>query len=299
MQPATKRLGEMLVETGLISAGQLQEALQYQRMAGGRMGGNLVQLGFISEEVLMDFLAQQTGVPRVDPLALAKLPPEVLRRIPHRLADQLTVLPIAIKEPKSLVLAMADPSDLNAIDSARFASGLSIEPVVASHSVLKKAIAEAYRNLEPERKGGAIDVGSHSSLDDGIPVSFQFDAPMEISRTNSLLPPPPPRGGFPVKDPFFDGPPAPPSMDPFGLFASSAPPPDPGLPAATPHLDMPKLVTSRALTQAAPASLIESYETRDLLLGLIKLLQKRGILNEDELQKFVMALTDAGDTKGR
>ena len=293
MQPPTKRLGEMLVETGLISAGQLQEALQYQRMAGGRMGGNLVQLGFISEDVLMDFLAQQTGVPRVDPQSLLKLPPDVLRRIPHRLAEQLTVLPIEIKEPKSLVLAMADPSDLNAIDSARFASGLNIEPVVASHSVLKKAIAEAYRTIEPERKGGAIEVGTHSNLDDGLPVSFQFDAPMEISRTNSLLPPPPPNRGFPIKDPFFDGPPAPPSLDPFGLFGGSGTP-EPGMAGPPPNLDMPKLVTSRAMTQAPAASLLESYDTRDLLLGLIKLLQKRGILNEDELQKFVTALKDSG-----
>lgn len=293
MQPPTKRLGEMLVETGLISAGQLQEALKYQRMAGGRMGGNLVQLGFISEDVLMDFLAQQTGVPRVNPQALTKLSKDVLKRIPHRLADQLTILPISFGEHKSLVLAMADPSDLNAIDSARFASGLSIEPVVASHSILKKAIAEAYRNLDTGGRSGAIEVGSPANLDEGLPVSFQFDAlPMEISRA----PMPNARTGFPVKDPFFDGAITSLAKDPFGLFGDSEMP-DPGLASPPANLDMPKLITSRALTQAPAGSLVESFDTRVLVLGLIKILQKRGILNDDELQKFIANLVDSGEIK--
>jgi hypothetical protein len=297
MQPPTKRLGEMLVETGLISAGQLQEALQYQRMAGGRMGGNLVQLGFISEDVLMDFLAQQTGVPRVNPQHLANLPKEVLKRIPHRLADQLTILPISFKEPKSLVLAMADPSDLNAIDSARFASGMSIEPMVASHSVLKKAIAEAYRNLDAGNKSGHIEVGSPANLDEGLPVSFQFDAiPIEISRTSTPYVASA-RTGVPVKDPFFDGAITSLAKDPFGLFGN-AETPDPGLASPPPPtLDMPKLITSRAMTQTQANNLIESYETRVIVLGLIKLLQKRGILDDVELQKFIAGLLDSGEIK--
>ena len=63
MQAETKKIGELLVEAGLISEAQLQEALRQQRIAGGRMGSNLVALGFVDEEVLMDFLAQKTGVP--------------------------------------------------------------------------------------------------------------------------------------------------------------------------------------------------------------------------------------------
>ena len=147
MQGDTKKLGEMLVASGLITAGQLQEALRHQRITGGRMGSNLVAMGFISDDLLMDFLAQQTGVPRLDVRHL-NLPHAVLERIPRRLAEQLVILPVAFKEPKSLVLAMADPSDLNAIDSARFASGMTIEPVVASHSALKLAIAEQYHRME-------------------------------------------------------------------------------------------------------------------------------------------------------
>ena len=106
MSGQPKRLGELLVEAGLVNASQLQEALRYQRMMGGRMGGAMVALGYITEEVLMDFLAHKTGVPRVD-VSHVEVDLEVLKRIPRRLAEQLTVLPIAFKEPKSLVLAMA------------------------------------------------------------------------------------------------------------------------------------------------------------------------------------------------
>jgi len=147
MTSENKKLGEMLLDAGLIDEAKLAEALRHQRIAGGRMGSNLVALGFVSEEVLMEFLAHQTGVPRLDVRNL-DVPVEVLRRIPRRLADQMNILPVNIQEPKSLLLAMADPSDLNAIDSARFASGLNIEPMVVSYSSLKLAIAEQYRKLE-------------------------------------------------------------------------------------------------------------------------------------------------------
>ena len=86
----TKKLGELLVEAGLLTSAQLSETLRHQRFQGGRMGSNLVSLGFISEEVLLDFLAQQTGVPRLDPQMLENIKPEVLKRIPQRMAEQLT-----------------------------------------------------------------------------------------------------------------------------------------------------------------------------------------------------------------
>ncbi len=157
MHSETKKLGEMLVDAGLITPAQQQEALRYQKAAGGRMGSNLVAMGMISDDSLMDFLAQQTGVPRLDVKHLDVLP-SVLERIPRRLAEQMTILPVAFKEPKSLVLAMADPSDLNAVDSARFASGLNIEPMVASHSALRLAIADQYRKLESGPLGVTVEV---------------------------------------------------------------------------------------------------------------------------------------------
>ncbi|MBI1754059.1 MAG: hypothetical protein HY014_10255 [Acidobacteria bacterium] len=279
-----KRLGELLVEGGLITPAQLQSAITHQKIARGRLGSNLVALGYISEEVLMDFLSRQTGVPRLDVRNL-DVAPQVLRLVPHRLADQFTVLPISTKEPKSLVLAMSDPSDLNAIDSARFASGLSIEPVVASHSALRKAITDLYRRLDAPSEGLTVDLGTDPGLDEALPVSFTL-APLPLPS-----PPPPPLTAFP-KDPFYDGPAAPTqpvNIDPFGLFEAA---PQRVPPVATPN---PALVHSRVAPQTVRR--LENYQTRTLVLGLIRLFQRRGIIGQDELQHLLLNLIEAGEIK--
>lgn len=314
MQSHTKRLGEMLVDAGIISPAQLQDALRHQRFAGGRMGTNLVALGFVSEEVLMDFLAHQTGVPRAD-LRAVNVDPVALKRVPRRLAEQLTILPLTFKEPKTLVLAMADPSDLNAIDSARFASGLTIEPVVASHSALRTAIAEQYRKLEASAPAAiTVEVGPSLNLDEGLPVNFEIP-PM----TAVEAPPTASQGGkaYP-RDPFFDemgipiAAPAPAAAlpaaaDPFGFF--DAPPMAPPAPAAP----LPQIIhqqTPSSTSPGGPSGIIpsrnaretrarglETFSTRSLVLGLIRLLQKRGVLGEDELQRFLVNLIESGQIR--
>ncbi|WLT30489.1 hypothetical protein [Geothrix sp. PMB-07] len=281
-----KRLGELLVEGGLITPAQLQSAITHQKIARGRLGSNLVALGYISEEVLMDFLSHQTGVPQLD-VRNIDVAPQVLRLVPHRLADQFTVLPISTKEPKSLVLAMSDPSDLNAIDSARFASGLSIEPVVASHSALRKAITDLYRRLDAPSEGLTVDLGTDPGLDEALPVSFTL-APLPLPP-----PPPPPPSSFP-RDPFFDGPAAPTqplNIDPFGLFEAT---PQRVPPVAAPPAN-PALVHSRVAPQAMRR--LENYQTRTLVLGLIRLFQRRGIIGQDELQHLLLNLIEAGEIK--
>lgn len=287
MQQPIKRLGEMLVEAGLITPAQLQSAITHQKIARGRLGSNLVALGYITEEVLMDFLSHQTGVPRVD-VRTADVPPEVLRLIPQRLAEQFTVLPIAIKEPKSLVLAMSDPSDLNAIDSARFASGLHIEPVVASHSALRKAISDLYRKLGTSAPSAlTIELGGEPLPDDGLPLPF----PIEPLPVPIPAPPAPKQPLFPP-DPFFDGPGMPTQpihIDPFGFFE-----PAPARPPAPPA--NPGLIHSRTLGGAAQRRL-ESYHTRAIVLALVRLFQRRGVIGQDELQRLLANLIEAGEIK--
>lgn len=282
MQQPTKRLGELLVESGLITPAQLQSAITHQKIARGRLGSNLVALGYISEEVLMDFLSQQTGVPQMD-VRNIEVPPQVLKLVPHRLADQFTVLPIATREPKFLVLAMSDPSDLNAIDSTRFASGLHIEPVVASHSALRKAISDLYRRVDAPSGANTVEVGGGNGQDDALPVSFSFD-PLPMPR-------PTPAGPNLPRDPFFgsaSAPTQPVNVDPFGLLDNALPKPPP-LPTN------PDLVHGRTL--GANARPLESYQTRTLVLGLIKLFQRRGIIGPDELQRLLTNLVESGEIK--
>jgi hypothetical protein len=287
MQQPIKRLGELLVEGGLVTPAQLQSAITHQKIARGRLGSNLVALGYISEEVLMDFLSHQTGVPQLDVRGI-EVPPQVLKLVPHRLAEQFTVLPISTKEPKSLVLAMSDPSDLNAIDSARFASGLNIEPVVASHSALKKTITDLYRQLESANGSLTVEVGNALANDEALPVSFTLD-PLPVPPAPT--PTPTAAVAFP-RDPFFGdtgAPTQPVNIDPFGLFenapAARTPPP-----AANPNL-----VHSRTLGDTVKR--LEEYQTRTLVLGLIRLFQRRGIIGQDELQRLLSNLIEAGEIK--
>jgi hypothetical protein len=284
MQQPIKRLGEMLVEGGLITPTQLQSAITHQKIARGRLGSNLVALGYISEEVLMDFLSHQTGVPQMD-VRNIEVTPQVLKLVPHRLADQFTVLPITTKDPKSLVLAMSDPSDLNAIDSVRFASGLHVEPVVASHSALRKAISDLYRRLDTPSGALTVELGTDPGLEDALPVSFSL-APPAVSQ-----PPAPARTAAFPRDPFFDGataPTQPVNIDPFGFFESAPP-------RRAPPVVNPDLVHSR--TSGQTIRRLETYQTRALVLGLIRLFQRRGIIGQDELQHLLANLIEAGEIK--
>ena len=291
MQQPIKRLGELLVEGGLITPAQLQSAITHQKIARGRLGSNLVALGYISEEVLMDFLSHQTGVPQMD-VRNIEVPPQVLKLVPHRLADQFTVLPITTQEPKSLVLAMSDPSDLNAVDSARFASGLHIQPVVASHSALRKAISDLYRRLEAPGVALTVELGKDQGQDDALPVTFSL-SPLAVPTPVPPSPPPPTSSAFP-RDPFFDSPAAPTqpvNIDPFGLFDPTAPArPAPAAPPVNPDL-----VHSRTTGQSVRR--LETYQTRSLVLGLIRLFQRRGVIGDDELQRLLANLVEAGEIK--
>lgn len=268
MQPETKKLGILLIEAGLITAAQLQDALRQQRLSGERLGSTLVAEGIISEDSLMDFLARQTGVPRLDVKNL-EIAPAVLQRIPHRMAEQMNILPVALKEPKSLVLAMADPMDLNAVDSARFASGMTIEPMVAGHTALRQAISEHYTRMANWIPPVPVDPGAFGTPSEALPV------PLELMMT-----------------PFEPGPAEPAQAaaaeaGPFSFFT------DARQPAPAPALRQPSEIIHQRSAMSEQVRALEQYGTRALVLGLIKSLQRRGILGQDELQRFITTLAEA------
>ena len=284
MQPETKKLGGLLVDAGLITPTQLQDSLRYQRISGERLGSALVSQGLISEEVLMDFLAKQTGVPRLDVKAL-EIPLAVLQRVPRRLAEQMNILPVMFKEPKSLVLAMADPMDLNAVDSARFASGLNIEPVVASHTALRQAIGDHYnRAAAAALAAPMVDAAPLAAAGKPLPVHLGF-TPQPVPIVTS----PATSGKDLPRDPFFS---PPEEVSPFSFFSdalgSPGTAPEPTAPAQPPIIHQ-----RSAMSEYVPQA--DSYGTRALVLGLTRLLQRRGILGQDELQRFLNNLAEAGE----
>lgn len=293
MAHETKKLGELLVQAALITPGQLQDALRHQRLAGGRMGSNLVALGFITEDLLMDFLARQTGVPRLE-LRGMDIPPAVLEKIPRRMAEQFHILPVSVKEPKSLVLAMADPLDLNAIDSARFASGMNIEPMVVADSSLKQAIQDQYGKLDAQGRAMEVSIPLPSREEGGLPVQLGGVQPLEARPIVPMAP-----IGVHRLDPFFAGTPnpstAPSSPSPFGLFDGEAVPSADAAIRAT-HPGAPLVVHARSAA-STQSQRLDNFQTRTIVMGLVKMLQRRGVLGDDELQRFIANLLEAGELK--
>jgi type IV pilus assembly protein PilB len=145
------RIGSLLVEKGLITEAQLQEALRRQQQRGGKLGQILVEMKAIGEEELLEVLAKQLGVPRAVIPPIGTVPPELLSKLPEPLASRYKAVPIALKD-HVLHLAMADPFDIPALDDLRVATGLYIKPHLASEREIQEAIDRYYRR--PEEEGG-------------------------------------------------------------------------------------------------------------------------------------------------
>jgi type IV pilus assembly protein PilB len=136
------KLGEILVRENLITAQQLRETLDYQRANGGRLGSNLVRLGYVSDDVVTAVLSRQYGVPSIN-LDLFQIEKEVIKLISEDVALKYSVLPIS-KVGATLTLAMADPTNVFAMDDIKFMTGLNVEPVIASETSIQTAIAKYY-----------------------------------------------------------------------------------------------------------------------------------------------------------
>ncbi len=138
----TARLGELLVRKGLITAKQLDDALQEQKISGNKLGTSLVKLGFLSEKHLVSFLSKHYGVPAID-LAEVEVDSEAVRLIPADVVYKYQILPIK-RIGSNLRMAMADPSNILAIDDIKFLTSCNVEVFVSTESAIKMAIDKYY-----------------------------------------------------------------------------------------------------------------------------------------------------------
>jgi MshEN domain len=146
IQQIKKRLGDMLVEEGLIDEFQLTSALAAQRKWGGRLGTNLIRMEFLGEDDLIRFLSRKLGLPAVD-FSTVDISPNVLATVSEEFARENSVLPISIKKNSGLdhlYLAMSEPTNIPVIDEVRAKTGMNVKPVVASDSGLNEAINVFY-----------------------------------------------------------------------------------------------------------------------------------------------------------
>lgn len=140
----TKRLGDMLVEMGLISETQLTEALKLQKQDGDRLGSILVKYKFITEAQLIEALRMQLGIDYID-LTKIDIDPEMAKYIPKNLAKTELIVPVRVSRD-SLFLAMADPMNFVAQEQAGRLSRKRIVPMIASQSAVEHAINTLYGN---------------------------------------------------------------------------------------------------------------------------------------------------------
>ncbi len=152
-----ERIGDMLLDGGLITKEELGQALDRQKTEGGKLGFHLVSLGSVSEEDLVHLLSEQYGIPAID---LRSLYPHVDRALLQLISEQLgkryLVFPVH-KTGNVLTLAMADPTNVVALDDIRFRTGCEVEPVLASEFAIREALERSYEdkaidlfgNMEP------------------------------------------------------------------------------------------------------------------------------------------------------
>ncbi len=144
---AGKRLGDMLVEAGVITNDQLMEALGKQKESGKRLGELLVDLRFTDEMEIVEAMAQQMKIP-VAKIREAKLAPEVIALLPENIVRKHQVVPFELDEnnPNILRVAMSDPLDIIAADDLSIITNMQIEVMAATASDVMYAIEKYYGN---------------------------------------------------------------------------------------------------------------------------------------------------------
>jgi type IV pilus assembly protein PilB len=155
------RIGELLLKEKRISPEQLQEALNYQKANGGKLGFNLVKLGFVKDEELTALLSKQYGVPSIN-LTQFEIDPAVIKLIPAETAQKYQIIPLS-RAGATLTIAMTDPTNVFAMDDIKFMTGYSVEPVVASETAVMDSIARYYVIAKAAAVTGTGLVGGGSS----------------------------------------------------------------------------------------------------------------------------------------
>jgi type IV pilus assembly protein PilB len=132
----------LLLKEKRITPEQLQEALNFQRQNGGKLGLNLIKLGYVKDEEITGLLSKQYGVPSIA-LAQFEIDPSVIKLVPADTAQKYQIVPLS-RSGATLTIAMTDPTNVFAMDDIKFMTGYNVEPVVASEIAVIDAIQRYY-----------------------------------------------------------------------------------------------------------------------------------------------------------
>lgn len=271
-----KKLGEMLIDAGVLSEQGLRMALNEQRRWGGTLGHKLVDMKLVSEPELVRVLSQQLALPTID-LDQIEIHPTVLELVPGDLAEQHSMVPFA-QPMKFLDVAMADPTNLGVIDELRIRTQLNIRPYLAGPKMIERALAKHYRrgfgrtNLRDaavalDLAGDTVSIAGGGGPQFARPDTAEIDA----ARRREGLRPAPPR---PSRPPALDTSPAPASADlgPPGLGLGPL-----GAPPASRDAEIDALQDRISRLEA----LVERDE--EVLRKLLALLVEKGVATREEI----------------
>ncbi len=137
-----KKIGDLLIEKGLITKAQLKECLQLQGFSGKRLGEVLTEKGYVTEDQLIDTISERLSIPKIS-LASMVIDPNVLRHVSVEVARRYTLIPI-FEIGNTLTIAMADPLNIIAIDEIKYQTGLNIKRAITTISEIKEAVEKYY-----------------------------------------------------------------------------------------------------------------------------------------------------------
>ncbi len=161
-----KRIGDLLVEKGLLTPAQLQAALEEQTKTGHRLGQILLQKSWISEEDLVEVIHGRLGIPKIS-LENIVIDPKIVELVPLAIAKKHNLIPV-FRIGTTLTVAMSDPLDIIALDELKYITNLKVNRVVGTGEAINRAIEQYYslRDTMAEviKDIGEEDLASNSEL---------------------------------------------------------------------------------------------------------------------------------------
>ena len=188
---ARKKLGEMLIEAGVLDEARLRSALADQRRWGRSLGKTLVEMRLIAEDELVRVLGKQLGLPAID-LDRITVPDSVTSLIPDELARQHQIVAFSA-QMKFLDVAMVDPTNLGVIDELRIRTQMNIRPYLCGPRMIERALAKYHGGTQ--RSDIAIAIEMPDVLDPSAPPQVEQRITNELPRRPSRTVPPPPLSG--------------------------------------------------------------------------------------------------------
>ncbi len=177
MKKEGKKLGELLLEAGLIDEFQLKCALAEQAEWGGRVGSIMIRKGFVSEKDMLAAIEKQFGLTAISLDTIEKPSEEVLKMVDADVAKKFGIFPMRM-EKRALVIAIADPTDLKTIDDVSFKLGMQVKPVLALESDITNAIGIHYDGKVP---GFRMDKEKLEKFDSSLASRKDGEVPLEVT----------------------------------------------------------------------------------------------------------------------